>query len=397
MKCAGSVNLIESMPDHDSTKSAGNFAAREGNCAHLVASESLKYGPHDPSQHIDAIFYDVTVTEEMVENVRPYIDHALAIMRIPGIIYWIERKFTLAALQPPRPMFGTSDFSAYDPATRTLYVSDLKYGQGVMVEIKQNEQTRYYALGVLLTLDPVTQPVERVVMHIVQPRKEHEDGVVRDEVISIDQLWLFAGELIEAARATTDPHAPLSAGDHCRFCPAKPVCPEIYKQSQEIAATEFDTMPAVLPPPPATLSREEFAGMLSKLHLLDDWSDAMWAHAEAEIRAGREVPGFKMVERRAERKWVDAAEATKIILDNTERDESHIMESKLKSPAQIEKLVGKAFVRDQLSGHVVKKSSGLKLVPDTHPSPAVSLTPGSEFELLPATTSDDKAGNNENE
>jgi hypothetical protein len=107
------------------------------------------------------------------------------------------------------------------------------------------------------------------------------------------------------------------------------------------------------------------------------------------------VEGFKLVERRAERKWVDDQTAKEIILNETERDERDIMHRTLKSPAQIEKLVGKKnFMREQLGAHVVKKSSGLKLVPEDHPSPPV-LFGGTEFDTLPAPSSDNEGKDNE--
>lgn len=392
MACEGSVNLIESLPDYDPEKAGSNSAARQGKCAHQAAENALLQ-ENDAAVHIGSVFHDVPVDEDMAAHVQLYLDHVRTVMNIPGVLYWIEKKFSLAPLNPPaeRPMFGTSDFSAYDPATRTLYVDDLKYGQGVTVEVKDNVQTRYYALGVLLTLDPVTQPVERVVMTIVQPRKDHPDGAIRSETISIDDLWLFSGELITSAYATMSPDAKLHAGDHCKFCPAKARCPELHKLSQEIAASEFDE-PTPIVPPPALIPREQFAEMLSKLHILDDWSNSMKEHAYNELLAGREVPGFKLVERRAERKWEVAAVEDGGVLSALPKDKRDgAQEIRVKSPAQIEKLVGKKFFKENLARHTKKVSSGVKLVPEDHPSPPV-LMGGAEFDLLPAGEPTDNEG-----
>lgn len=392
MACEGSVNLIESLPGYDPERSGSNSAAREGKAAHWVAERCLLIGA-EATAFVGTIHDEIEITEEMAGHVQLYLTHVRAVTQIPGVSYWIEKKFSLAALKPPaeRPMFGTSDFSAYDPATRTLYVDDLKYGQGVMVEIKDNEQTRYYALGVLLTLDPAKQPVEKVVMTIIQPRKDHPDGTIRSETITIDELWLFAGDLIAAAYATLSPDAKLHAGDHCKFCPAKARCPELHKLSQEIAATEFDE-PTPIVPPPALIPPEQFADMLSKLHILDDWSASMKEHAYQELLAGRPVPGFKLVERRAERKWNDVDAAEKTLGDKAAQLYD---DPKLMSPAQIEKIVGKKFFRENMAQHVVKKSSGLKIVPEDHPSPPV-LMGGAEFDLLPAGEPTDNEGDKEN-
>jgi hypothetical protein len=393
MACEGSVNMIDTLPDHDPESSGQNIAARQGKCAHEVAERALNffagYGNRivDAAYFIGSKFHDVDVTEEMAAHVQLYLDHVRKVMTIPGVVYWIEKKFSLALLNPPteRPMFGTSDFSAYDPATRTLYVDDLKYGQ-VPVEIEGNPQVKYYALGVWLSLDGKTQPVDEIVLTIIQPRRDHPAGVIRSVTITLDELVAFGNDLIAAAYATLPKDAALHAGDHCKWCPAKARCPELQRLSQEIAATEFDEVPIV--PPPALIPREQFAEMLGKLHILDDWSASMKEHAYNELLAGREVPGFKLVERRAERKWLEDVDKRVVFPDDS-------FESKLKSPAQIEKIVGKKKFKETLAQHTVKKSSGLKLVPEDHPSPPV-LTGGAEFDMLPAPDSDNEGQDTEN-
>jgi len=415
MACPGSINLIEHLPDFDYTVSGESYAAREGTAAHKLAEAALHSGK-PASAFIGGVLYsDIETTEDMAAHVQTYLDHVNKVRSIPGIIYWTERKFSLDILNPPVPMFGTSDHAAYDPATRTLYIDDLKYGAGVTVEITGNVQTRYYALGVWLSLDGRQYPVERVVMTIVQPRKEHPEGFIRSEEISIDDLAVFANELLEAARATLAPDAPLKTGNHCRFCPAKAICPALYEETRNIAASEFDVIPEqepaivqvtpqvelsepeiVLPPIPEALSREEIAKILTKLPILDDWSAAVKEYAEKEAKAGRPIPGFKIVERRAERKWTNENAAAKAILDQTEGvPESEIYETpKLKSPAKIEKALGKRRFKS-LASFVTKKSAGTKLVPESDPRPA--LTAGSEFELLPEATSDNDEGKDKKE
>src|SRR6476469_3869726 len=127
MACPGSINLIETLPDYDPEKSGSNIAAREGKCAHQVAERALQCDRCTAGDYIGQTYHDVEVTEEMAQHVQLYLDHVRKVQSIPGVLWWVEKKFSLAALNPPpsRPMFGTSDFSAYDPASRTLYVDDL--------------------------------------------------------------------------------------------------------------------------------------------------------------------------------------------------------------------------------------------------------------------------------
>ena len=48
-------------------------------------------------------------------------------------------------------------------------------------------------------------------------------------------------ELIDYAKATEDPHAPLVPGDHCRFCPAggAGICPALKDKANAVAAQVF--------------------------------------------------------------------------------------------------------------------------------------------------------------
>jgi hypothetical protein len=97
---------------------------------------------------------------------------------------------------------------------------------------------------------------------------------------------------------------------------------------------------------------------------------------QAVLEDGGEVPGWKLVQKRASRKWSDEEavekklKALKIsLMDAKERPT-------LKSPAQIEKLCkaeGKDFTK--LADLVVSESSGTTLAPASDKRPAVVSLP----------------------
>lgn len=320
----------------------------------------------------------------MVDFVRMFTDYCNGLRALTNGVdgFWIEKRFNLAALQPPAPMFGTADIVAYDPAARTLEVVDLKYGQGVIVEVKENKQLRYYGLGALLSIDLTDFPVEKVKITIVQPRTAHSDGPIRSEEISVDELVGFAGDLLDAARATTQPDAPLNPGSHCRFCPASGRCPAQRERAQLVAQSDF-AVQDFEPPAPGLLAPEQFANMLGQLHILDDWMKAMRAHALAMLERGESVPGFKLVAKRANRKW-DDEQTVALMLENDNFGDEIFEPKVLRSPAQIEKLLGKKPFEAKLAQFVVKKSSGLSMVPAADARPEVMLTMGHEFPALPS-------------
>lgn len=65
-------------------------------------------------------------------------------------------------------MFGTGDCLII--ANKTLYIIDLKYGRGVLVDAEDNPQMMLYALGALNIFDALYD-IEEVEMTIFQPRK----------------------------------------------------------------------------------------------------------------------------------------------------------------------------------------------------------------------------------
>jgi len=380
MACPGSIRLSREVPEPPET----SFAL-EGTRAHAVAELSLTKGI-DPSAYVGVEIEGGVVDEDMADHVRVYVDHCRSLMSGRGKgDYWIERRFNLAAMNPPGPMYGTSDFVAYDRAARHLDVADLKFGQGVVVEVKGNKQLRYYALGAVLSLDPREFPIDEITMWIVQPRAMHPDGAVRSETITYAELIEFTDDLMEAARATTLPDAPLNAGAHCRFCPASGVCPAQRSKALTVVQDEFALAETWTPPAPETIPIDRLAEMATDFHILEDWMAAARARLQGMLERGEEVPGFKLVARRATRKWGDPEIVEQILTSrNFDTEETH--ETKLKSPAQIEKLMGKKPFAAALAETVIKVSSGYNMVPDTDPRPAVTLSPGEEFAaLLPAS------------
>lgn len=368
MACPGSIRLSRAVPTPPST----SYAA-EGTAAHALAELALRRGV-DPDTFVGTTLEGFEVTEEMAEHVRVFVDYCRSFID-RGDEHWVERKFSLAELHPPGPMFGTADFVAYNRGI--VNVVDLKFGQGVVVEAAGNKQLRYYALGGVLSLGTGRQ-VDRVVMTIVQPRAAHADGMIRSETIPLEELLAFAAELMDAARATTAPDAPLAPGSHCRFCPASGVCPAQLERAQAIAQVEFASLPVDRPPAPETLPPAVLADFLSKLPILDDWIAALREHGRLILERGEHLPGYKLVAKRATRRWVDEAE-TRQWLESQGYREEEILKSELRSPAQIEKVVGKKRLPTEM---VASVSSGTKMVPASDPAPAVVVTRGEEFPLL---------------
>lgn len=375
MACPGSINLSRGLPEPP-----GTAYALEGTRAHTLAELSLRKDV-EPSFFVGMEMDGGVVDEDMAAHVSVFTTHCSSL----GGFLQVERKFNLAALNPPGPMFGTADAVVYrrDEVNR-LHVIDLKYGQGVVVEVKGNKQLRYYALGALLSLDHDEYPVDEVVITIVQPRVSHPDGMVRSETVTTAELLDFAGELMAAARATTQPDAALVPGSHCRFCPASGICPAQRERVQQSAEMDFSVVPVEAPRAPETLTKEELTTLMPLFPMIEDWMGAVRAHVQSMLERGEEVPGWKLVQKRAVRKWTDEGDVRAALLASGWKTEDIDTEPELRSPAQIEKLLGKKRFAEKLGdSHVVKVSSGVTLAAAHDNRPAVVLTRGEEFAVLP--------------
>jgi hypothetical protein len=284
-----------------------------------------------------------------------------------------------------------------NPVPGVLYVVDYKHGAGIAVEVTGNPQLRYYALGTLVsapevgllvehkfdlfsvylglfgTADAVFRqdgPIAEVEMVIVQPRCPHPAGPVRRERISAADLIDFATELIDYAKATESPDAPVVPGDHCRFCPASGAgrCPAIREKANAVAARVFA--------PGVTYDAAELADALRWAPVLEAWLKNMREFAYAEAEAGRCPPGFKLVAKRANRAWKDVASAEQACKALGLGELEMYGEPNLVSPAQIEKALTARKIKPAdrkaaLDPLVESVSSGHTLVADSDPRPPV--------------------------
>lgn len=345
MNCPGSIRLSAGI-----TQTTSSYA-EEGTAAHFVAEHCLKRrcntehlwsvlsqvkGKEDAARQFSA--YKKWINSEMLEYVQGYITMIRRDMeQIPASLRMltVEKTFDLSWLAPD--LWGTND-AGLGEYMRTLRVYDLKYGAGVPVEVVNNPQLMIYALGAVgeYNYDDYTD----VEMIIYQPRCYHPDGPERRWSMDVHDLYTWArDDLLPAAHATTDPKAPLHAGDWCMFCPAMGACPEIARSAMEIAKTDFAAEPAVVTlPDPELLSDKEIARVLQFSDIISAWAKQVAGHAQAVLEGGGAIDGYKLVARRANRKWIDdlTAEAELHGLFGNEIYST----PKLKSPSAIEKLCG---------------------------------------------------------
>ena len=338
--CPGSVRECAKVPAYSSSY------AEEGTEAHDKAAQCL---------HAGELLVELFDDAEQMEAVAVYVDYVLAKSGLSGGVpstLLIEHKFDLSSVHPG--CFGTADAVIYWPASRTLYVVDYKHGAGLPVAAENNPQLDYYALGALLTCGFLVDTVRKV---IVQPRCPHALGPVRSVDVPAIDLLDFRADLINYAKATEDENAPLLAGDHCRFCPAAGVCPELHAQATKAAVSVFS---AALPYDPAKLS-----AALGLRDSVKAWLKNIDEFAYREAEAGRCPPGYKLVAKRATRSWSSEGNAAELLADIGLTDAQIYEPRSVRSPAQVEAVIGKKKVPPELAALVKSESSGHTLVPES--------------------------------
>lgn len=379
--CPGSVRLSAGV------ESRSSEYALLGTAAHELAAKCLE-GEKNADEFLgteievdkDGAKATFEVDDEMAEAVQLYLDTcrqqwATAKATLPSGLVMIEHRFDLSSVHAG--MFGTSDFAVVDVKNKTLYVTDYKHGAGKPVEVFDNMQLKYYALGVLMDMLKANREIEKVVLCIVQPRCYHRDGPVRTFEMEAWELIDYATELIEYAKATEDPNAPLVPGDHCGFCPAAATCPVL----QARAEAAFDEAMAQMEGGVDT----DVAEWLPKLDTIEAFCSAVRSAAYAQASSGKKVMGYKLVEKQGRRKFIDEDAVRKFLKDRGVTEAEMHTPPKLKSPAQVEKLEpfkGKAAkdAKEALQAFITTPKAGTALVPEDDPRPAYDA--GADFEDL---------------
>lgn len=391
MHCPGSVRLSDGMPNETSSFAAEGTAAHELCAAVLteggfVADRLGRYVDVKTAKIVDTPedtddenrFFEIT--EEMADAVAMYVDHVKGLANANSVLE-VEQRLDMTHLHPG--IFGTGDATVFDPVDRHLHVCDFKYGKGVAVDADDNPQLLLYAAGAARRLH--NAQIEKLTMHIVQPRAPHPKGPIRSYEIDLLDLFEFEDTLAAAAAETDKPDAVVVAGDWCRFCPAQPVCPTVRAKRLAAAAEDFgDIGEPIALAAPETLSDERLGALLREADQVGNYVKAVQEYAHAQAMAGKMPAGFKLVAKRAVRKWRNDDEAkAKLLALAIEPFE----EPKLKSPAKVEgQFPGKNKAERQkaMADLVEAKSSGTNLVPSEDPRPAVVVGAANEFGAVDA-------------
>lgn len=379
--CTAAPSYVESIRDQLPVESKDY--TNEGSVAHELVAMMLKDGGADIAKAESKVGYALNASQrkEMLKHAQGYVDH-IAKLRTPDADIYIEEPVKRYYQDDQNDVF--IDCALVEP--KRVFIIDLKYGQGVSVEAKGNKQLAIYARSFMDANAPVygfTQDT-LVVMQIYQPRMSGEQAV---------RLWTVSyGELVDWCLDEIDAHVhDIAEGrvkfspseDACRFCQAKAVCParlESINADMVIADLDMHDINVEEEFPlskPTELSIDVIAKVLTYRKAITKWFEEVEDYARDCMEQGvLTVPGFKLVESRTNRKWVDEGEALEFLKRYFKKDE-YVVE-KVVSPSQAEKLMSeKEFkrnadkIRSTFDSLITKPSGKPTLAPDSDKRPAI--------------------------
>jgi hypothetical protein len=395
--CAGAIAMQTlAGPEKES-----EHAAR-GTACHEVSEKCLRAVKGSPESEpgfylgstVKTKEHEIEIDEEIVEGAGEYVDYVIQRGSTKGVQVWIEQHFSLAALDPPLEAGGTGDAVIYDPAAKELEIIDLKFGRGV-VDVTGNPQLRTYGIGALLAFHDLD--VETVKVTIVQPRAPVKGETIRSESFHVSDLIDWTNDLLAAmkrskqaldefeaingSRTLFDEWAAawLKPGA-CRFCKAEGICPALKKKAlsvtPEAVQAWFEDPNAVEQPAvknmPELASPEERGHILDGLEMLEDWIKGVRASEHTRAERGDPATDWYLADKIGNRIFIETDELklVRLLKSKLHLDDPQLYTSKLKSPAQIEKLIGakrKAEV-DALCHKPVKGTNLVSATKTTRPA-----------------------------
>lgn len=367
LNCPGSIALSRSAPEQRESP-----YAKEGTDAHACLEFLLKNGAGITAKHSALRVAHQKWPIEMVEHALNAYEIIWDLYRqYPGAGMLVEAKVDASPFTC-EGQFGTLDVAIVQEFGR-LVVIDYKYGAGHLVdpagEGNGNSQLVYYALGISHLYAHNFSSMDLVV---IQPRAYTESGeTVRIHSMTIEQLleWEDTFRLgVEEAKA---PQAALNPGSWCRWCPAAVICPEVKKKAMEEAQIVFDDAEGIQSiPEPRMISLLHLGTILSACDKLEDWIGKVREHAMHVLERGHEVEGWKLVQKRSIRKWIDEEKTAREVYEIAGEEG---FSTKLLSPAQLEKTFPKGSkIHDLVKTCTISESSGTTLAPESDKRPAVN-------------------------
>ena len=349
MNCPPSARLCENYDDKGS-----DFAA-EGTDAHALCEFRLQEALGIPAENpIENLTWYNEEMEDCAVSYASFVSEIVAkakdICSDPVVL--IEQHLDYSKFV--QEGFGTGDCIVI--ADGELHIIDYKHGRGVLVEADNNPQMKLYALGALEIFDGIYD-IETVSMTIFQPRR----GNVSTYSLSKADLYTWAEEVLKPiAELAYKGEGQYNCGEWCQFCKAKTDCRKRAEANMELAKYDF------MDPP--LLTDEEIEDVLCKVDNLVAWANDVKEFAFQAAMSGKVWTGWKLVEGRSVRKYVNDEAVAATVLEAGYDP----YEKKLLGLTEMQKRLGKSKFEELLGSLIHRPKGKPTLVPESDKRPAIT-------------------------
>ena len=346
MNCPAWRLLSKRVPRPTEGAEVSNIFADDGtlkhNCMERLMTEDIEY-----SDLLGDTYKDQVVTQEMIDDVlvptweayEKFADEHNFITDLAEYEVFIDEEIG-----------GTADILAFNDDT--VFIGDFKFGFN-LVHPEENPQGLFYAMcgREMDSLKEVFKGRENVCIFIAQPQyAEQGDEIIQVWFTTTERLNDFMDDYLTAIE-NENVELPI-AGEHCKYCPAMVICPIKTGAARQALMLDPKSEDA------ATLSKA--LGMANEVI---EWAKAVQVFAHEQASQGLKLEGYKLVDKRATRKWSDE----KAVLDMVRKARKIKLEEatdiKLKSAPQLEKLFKKKDLDfSKYDAYIEAVSSGTTLV-----------------------------------
>lgn len=313
---------------------------------------------------------------------------------------------------------------------------DLKWGMGVQVFAKDNEQQEMYTDAGLQEFD-FLEEVEEIHLHILQPRLQHFDEHVLSRAELAARIDLIRKASKEIAFTPGEMLPAVPGEKQCKFCKVSATCPERTDHTMELIVGEFVDLekgfvkvempqaekllaqsfgvtpkaitfetyendvtnphftvkkPNIRPSLEAAeaklpdASDERLATLMDAADMIEGFAKAVRAETERRLLTGKFTDArYKLVEgRQGARSWTSEEEA-EAALKAMRLKVDQMYDFKLISPTTAEKVLKEANPRkwNKLQPLIGRSDGKPSVAPASDKRPALSMAIAEQFEVLP--------------
>lgn len=385
---SGSAKFLEctiSLEREAEYKDTSSSHADRGSVGHELGGEHLTNRTMTSEDDLGWVpkGHRTPVDQDMIDDIQEYINFVNekeAELTVEGVkpVRFVEQSLNLSEVYNVGSFQqGTCDAGFLAPLLKKAVVIDLKYGRSE-VEVEENSQLRLYGLGLLSESEWLGYDYSgwEIELWIYQPLVNN----IACEKISYKELieWrnskvIPAINLIENGNTSANP-----GEKQCQWCRARFDCKERAEYYLKLVSEDFEDLTQIEPKTKKSkLTNEELSVILTKVKGFNAFIKDMGSSALSRVLQGQTIPRFKPVRSKKNRVFTDKNQVIETCRA-MEIKEDKIFEKKLRSPAQIEKALGK--LKKEIQEFIETPQGEIVLVPESDKRPPVEIDLSEGFE-----------------